>query len=247
MEKKILAFAAEPRAFATATTYLRGWPSFSKPRLVVADDSREYVVKGGQLRRAVCNEQIVARLGQLLDAPVGEPSFVVIPEELRSAEPELGHIAPGLAHALLFRRNHSDRAGIAHTDLPENRRRFASLAILYGWAFANDHQLIYPNDAPHLVLSVDHGHFFPGGPEWAAAGLAGAPGAAPDANLVTSARLSDGELKPVLVRLAAVAEDDVFRAVAAPPDEWGMTAADRVAAASFLLARRDHLCSTLGV
>lgn len=247
MEEKIMGMVGIDRAFVTAQTYLRKWDSFSRPRLVACDDGREYVIKGAQVGRAVCNEQIVARLGLTIGAPVGEPSFVLLPEALRNAEPELSHIKPGLCHALLFRAGHSDRAGISHVDAPENRPRFALLAVLYGWAGGNDQQLIYPNTPPHLVLSVDHGHFFPGGPNWNAAGLAAARPAAPDVGIVNDARLTPEELRNAAIRLSRVVEDDVCRAVSAPPDDWGMALPERVAAAGFLWTRRSELLTRLGV
>jgi hypothetical protein len=58
-------------------------------------------------------------------------------------------------------------------DVPDNRPRFAALAVLYGWIPAGDAQLIYRQTVSHLVYSVDHGHFFPGGPNWTLAGLSG--------------------------------------------------------------------------
>src|SRR4051794_7290268 len=153
----IAAKLAQPRRVARAETYLTKWESFSMPVLVECDDRQEYVIKGRQIGRAVVNEHVVARLGHALGAPVGEPAFVDVPAELIALESELRHIPPGIAHGSPFLRDCSDRLWIEHTGAPENRERFARLAVLYGWMHAGDRQLIYANAAPHLVHSVDHG------------------------------------------------------------------------------------------
>ena len=50
------------------------------------------------------------------------------------------------------------------------KNRCALLAVMYGWFQAGDNQLLYRKTPPELVFSVDHGHFFPGGPEWTVEG-----------------------------------------------------------------------------
>ena len=47
------------------------------------DDDHDYVVKTYDLAgRQVVNDQLVARLGELLDAPVGKPALIHIPQDL---------------------------------------------------------------------------------------------------------------------------------------------------------------------
>lgn len=107
--------------------------------------------------------------------------------------------------------------------MQENRQRFAALAVLYGWIPAGDHQLIYRQTAPHLVFSVDHGHFFPGGPNWTVSGLRGEGPSIPYDELITSCRITREELRVVGVQLQAVSVETIAEAVATPPDPWNIT------------------------
>ena len=89
-----------------------------------------------------------------------------MPQELIDAQPEMRHMPAGISHGSQLVPNCSEREAYRYVDIAENRERFAKLAVLYGWMSAGDHQFIYRHDPPNLVHSVDHGHFFPGGPNW---------------------------------------------------------------------------------
>jgi hypothetical protein len=155
------------RAPIKAHTYRRKWESFSRPVLLsCGEKNEEFVVKGRHAGRAIVNEHVVGRLGALLEAPVPRIEIIEVPKDLIDAESELGHLVPGLAHGSQWIPDCSDRQWVQASDLKENRSRFGALAVLYGWVRANDHQLIYSNADPRLVHSVDHGHFFPSGPDW---------------------------------------------------------------------------------
>ena len=248
MEDEIRRLVQEPRISVEAQTFLRKWPSFSEPCLMVCDDKRQYVVKGGcnRLSRAICNEQIVARLGLKIGAPVAVPCFVAVPAELIQAERQLSHITSALSHGNQFHENHSDRAWVAHATEPGNRIRFALLSVLYGWAYAGDRQLIYANTAPHLVLSVDHGHFFPSGPHWCAENLVGTAPAECEPDIVSDAALTSAEIKIALQQLGSITTSDVCQAVSSPPDEWGLSLDERFAIARFLWMRREQLLQSTG-
>lgn len=236
------AMANRPAA-VQAHTFLRVWPSFSRPAALACDDGHAYVVKGKQIGRAAVNDQVVARLGIAMGAPVGEPMLVDVPQALITAEPQIQHLPPGIAHGTRFVENCSDRMWIAHQNVPENRLRFARLAVLYGWASSGDHQLIYPNSPPHVVISVDHGHFFPGGPDWQPPGLTGAPPADVNHEITSQCALTAAELRTALQELANVPEVAIIRAVAAPPDDWAISPDDRVALVQYLSRRRDEMAN----
>jgi hypothetical protein len=223
-----------------ATSFICGWPSYSRPAAVECDDGLEYVVKGRQVGRAIVNEQVVAHLGLALGAPVGKPRLINMPSDLIKYESNLAHFVPGICHGNLFERNCSDRAWIAYTDKQENRSRFALLSVLYGWAYAGDHQLIYSNAPPHLVYSVDHGHFFPGGPNWCEIDLQYSS-CNLDPSLKTDCNLTPDEINKAGAALACITENQILEAVAAPPDEWGITIDERLALVRYLIDRRSEL------
>ncbi len=229
---------------AVAETYHQRWESDSKPVLVTASDGNDYVVKGIHKGRVLVNDRVVGLLGTLLGAPVGKVALIDVPQELISLQPEMGHMSPGISHGTAFLRGCGDREGITHAD-GANRERFARLADLYGWAFASDHQVIYENAPPYTVHSVDHGHFFPGGPNWSEASLAGAGPAQPDQQIVTQANLTPDELRASLPQLEGVTDDELVEIVGGVPTAWGLTIPESVTLVSYLSGRRDQLCQQL--
>jgi hypothetical protein len=228
-----------------AQTFINRWPSFSRPVALGCSDGNEYVVKGQHAGRAIINDQVIAHLGTMLGAPVGQPRIVVIPAELKDIEPLLADITEGTAHGTLLIRNCSDRQWLTYTDLVENRERFALLAVLYGWCYAGDHQLIYANAMPNLVYSVDHGHFFPGGPEWRTETLSRAARAELYEEIVRECQLTSAEQLSALLALEKMDDETIIQAVSAPPDDWGITMNERLALVDFLVRRRVELLDTL--
>jgi hypothetical protein len=239
---------AQGRASEVVAQTYRGmkWASASQPRLLSCDDGRDYVVKGRQLGRVVVNEHVVGRLGAALGAPVGRVVLVHVPLALISLEPELAHMPPGVAHGSEWVSGCSDRLWIDHIDEPANRPRFASLAVLYGWIPAGDQQLIYSNAAPHVVYSVDHGHYVPGGPNWTVAQLQGAglPVLHPD--LATGCNLDRTDVLDALTRLRGIDDQQIADVIAGPPNEWGFTTDERVETAMYLAHVRRIMAPRTG-
>jgi HipA-like kinase len=239
------AFAKRP-AQITAHTYRRKYTSASNPVVLVCGDTNiEYVVKGRQNGRMIVNEQVVARLGLLLGAPVPHVSIIDVPQNLIDAQPEMKHMPSGGSHGSQVIPNCSDREDCKHVDLAENRERFSKIAVLYGWVSAGDRQFIYRIDPPNLVHSVDHGHFFPGGPNWNMAQLAGVPAAECDPNVTTSAKLTLDDLIKAAAPLVGIQDTNIAEVVAIPPDDWPFSLDERAAVAEYLSLRRDELIAGL--
>ena len=228
-------------AIPKAETFHRKWPSFSRPVLVTCDDGKKYVLKGAHCGKAIVNEQIVARLGALLGAPVCPTLLVEIPAELCNIEPQMNDISPGLAHAIEYIDDCSERAGIDHTGLRENRERFASLQVLYTWMFAGDHQLIYRTSPPHLVYSVDHGHFFPGGPNWTVQSIAGVTAILQYDTMFNAAAITSAERTNTLSCLGRLSDREIDDIVAIPPSSWGIDHAERVALSTMIKNRKSEI------
>lgn len=206
------------------------------------DSGGQFVAKGTRNRQGLVAEHVVARLGQLLEAPVGDIALVDIPVALRSS-PDVAAMGAGLAHATRFIENLTNRQAIAYTDVPGNRARFGSLCALYSLSGANDWQLFYTT-GDRLVHSLDHGHFFPNGPNWTPATLGAAPPATVDP-WFAGAALTNVELAEARARLATITDDDIDKILNGPPPEWTFTAADRGALGNYLRSRRDHLLTLL--
>jgi hypothetical protein len=155
-------------------------------------------------------------------------------------DPEDG-IATGVAHGSQFKPNASkQKERIRCQDLPDNRTRFASLAVFYGLAQASDHQFFYEDGSNH-VLSFDHGHFFPGGPNWSTVTLAQVGPAVPDQQIVQQCNLTVDEISAAKSTLERLTTEVIVAAVAAPPAAWGLSLDERVALAAYLEKRRNEL------
>lgn len=224
----------------SVVTVLRAFGTASRPVLVECSNHEQYVIKGSQNAKMLYNEYVCARLGNLLGASVGWAVFVEIDPALRANDPVLQHFGAGLALGSLRIPSASDRAVIKYNDIPQNRSAFASLAILYTWVKANDHQLIYQETPPNPVWSVDHGHHFPSGPNWTITSLTDEINITRDA-FFDSCMLLPDELQPFWVKLAAITDDDIDKVTKAPPVEWGVDTADRNALRNYLITRRNNL------
>ena len=219
-----------------------GVSTASQPQKFMCDDGQLYLVKltnnpHGDGKGNVA-EQVVARAGALIGAPVPEVALIELAAELIGASQLPVVPDPGLHHGSRWAYGYTDRQHLAYVD--QNRDRFGALDVLYAWTFCSgDHQWIYRNEPPHHVLSVDHTQFFHGGPGWTAEGLrANSTNMTADATLA-SLTLTSADRGPALERLRLVTEDDIARIVSVPPSEWGVSMAERVALAQYLHQRRE--------
>lgn len=225
----------------SVVTYHRKWPSFSKPALVTCTDGIQWVLKGSQNQRALVNEQVVARLGLAIGAPVCEIELLELTQALRDIEPELTEVACGLGHGVKFVPDCTDRQAINHTGEDYNKKRFAALQILYTWAHAGDNQLIYAVQPPHLVYSVDHGHFFPGGPNWTIEQLSSCGPITTLDPMFDACGIEIETLKSYSEVVQGIDDVSLRAIVDVSPDSWGINAAERDALFEFLLRRKKEL------
>ncbi len=155
---------------------------------------------------------------------------------------DLQHMPAGVSHGSLLIKNCSEESPEpAHHDVPDNRDRFAMLAVLFGWTHARDRQFIYSLTVPPLVYSVDHSHFLHGDPFWSTATLEAAPRARISRDIVEKCGLDADSLRIALGRLSAVGSHVIAEAVSRPPDSWSVTLDERVAAALYLDKRKSEL------
>lgn len=240
---------AQPEEPLLIETFVKAWNTSARPALFRCYDNRKYIIKGQQAGRQIVNDQIVARLGVIINAPVGYPRIAEIDSELSEGYPELDYLTPGTAHATLFIEGCKDERDLSkfYTEQAENIPRFASLCVLYGWVLARDHQFLFEEEFPNRVYSVDHGHFFPGGPNWTMEALSQAPPAELDTRLrrLCSFSQESPEIRNTLEKLNKVSEDKIIQAVAAPPIEWGLTMEERVTMVEYLVKRQKELINLL--
>jgi hypothetical protein len=217
----------------------------TRPAWLQCDDNEIYVVKGSYAGRSIFNDHVCGLLGNAMGAPVPSVSLIMVPQELIVAEPQIADFSPGLAHGSLYVGDTSDRLWLAHMDKEYNRGRFALLSVMYGWLCANDNQLIYANQEPYLVYSVDHGFFFPGGPEWKISNFANSIEAKPYEEIRTQCSLTEQEIGVAIQALGRVSTTKIVEAIAWTPDEWGVSLEEKAALASFLCTRQDTMVNVV--
>lgn len=230
-----------------AQSFVKAWPTFSRPVSIEGDDGHSYVVKGLRtdqpaMPHAITTERTAGLLGQALGAPVPDVVLVDV-SGLVAVEPAMAHMIPGVVHGTRELDHCSERLAVTAPGTDRNKKVFAGLAVLYGWFQAADHQLVATMDPPGDVYSVDHGHFLPGGPTWSAATLLSASPPAPDPNFAPHTRPAD--LEEVARRLEQIDDRGIAQALG-QPTSWGVPLADRVALGQYLSSRRVKMIELLG-
>ncbi|HAG84063.1 MAG TPA: hypothetical protein DCL61_23645 [Cyanobacteria bacterium UBA12227] len=94
-----IAFPEEP---ILSITFRRSWNSSARPVWVRCIDKNEYIIKGQQAGRQIINDQIIARLGIAMGAPVGQPQLIEISQELIDIEPDFSYLTAGIAHGTMY-------------------------------------------------------------------------------------------------------------------------------------------------
>lgn len=234
----------------TASTFLRCLSqSASAPVLYRANGDR-WVVKlphrqsGHGSVKAMVSEQVAGRCGILIGAPVPEVGLLKLSPDLWPPPEDWDRdqvIDVGVYHCSRFHEGFGDRFdGLDYIE--ENRGRFAYLELLYRWVHCeSDHQLIYREEPPYDVLSVDHGAFLPGGPDWSLSSLWSA-GCSPAAQpFFGPAGLTRTDRSPAIDALRRVTDVQIAAIPVAIPASWGISNEERLAIAAFLACRRDAL------
>ena len=221
-----------------ATTFRHKYGTASQPILVECSDGLEWIVKGQQNGKMIYNDYVIGNIGCLLKAPIPRVDLVHVPEEMIRNCAAMGHMQPGISHGSLFIKDCTDRTGIQPDYLNnENEPRFASLHVFFSWMHSNDQQWIYEKLPPNRVYSVDHGHFFPGGPNWTIDSLRVAQ--LPQfVNEFQTFRINPMHYEEPLSYLESLKAEQISEIVIdMPPKEWSCSIEERFELLDFLLKR----------
>lgn len=222
----------------TVITFRHNYNTASKPILVECSDGLEWVVKGQQNGKMIYNDYVVAKVGFLLNAPIPNVSLVNVPEEMIKNCVGMQHMHPGISHGSLFINNCTDRLGIEPKYInEENTPRFANLHVLFSWVHTNDQQWIYEKQPPNKVYSVDHGHFFPGGPNWTIDSLKTAPSPQFIKEFQNCGLTQQHYEEPLKLLESLKPEKFSEIVVDMPPKEWRCDINERLALSEFLFKR----------
>jgi len=222
--------------------------SMTHPWICRAEDKELYVIKfqvpnNPSLVRSYAAEQVVARLGQLIHAPVAPVFLSSCTSSLLGANPLLSSFCAGVCHATRLEKvEAAELRPIPPPTSQQDREDFAKLAVLFGWCVGSDQQLLRlaadSSTRPDGILSVDHGLFFPGALGWSRAHLESAGPPVIDPIFMDVERTVVDE---TIARLKLVTDDQIARAIAHIDPSWGVSDEDCVALALYLSRRRDIL------
>jgi len=184
------------------------------------------------------NEQIVGRLATLAGIAVCEPALVGIPEDLAGTEVCPGYVLEEcVAHGSLAVDGAVEvRANLSHRSEDDNARRQAGYLVLHDWLWGGDDQWLRVAANGNEYFSHDHGHYFPGGPNWTIEGLKAArdqPHPSPSA----VDGLDADELERLAGRLAALEKEEIAANVEVLPEAWPVGAKEIAAVVDFAVRR----------
>lgn len=215
--------------------------------MVRADDGADYwckAVNNPSSARIPANEQIAGRLGLLIGASVADPTLVKL-DGIAGWEFHAGRVVEsGWAHGCAAVDGAFETRSLDHRGDDHNRVRHAGFYALMDWLAGGDQQWLYSSSAENAYFSHDHGHFFPGGPDWTQQALAATGTAARQLGVAP-----DGLDKTELNRLADAIEaatrgqiDDVLSKI---PAAWPVSDEELAALAAFLESRRAPAAARL--
>ena len=214
--------------------------------LVAADDKRRYWCKplnNLQSPRVSINEQIVARLGQLIQAPVCDPQFVlldgIVGWEFRPGH----HVEAGWAHGCLAVEPSHETHDLTDRSSDDNSKRHAGMFAVHDWLGGSDPQWLVKTDADNAYYSHDHGHYL-AGPNWTEHDLANrtndtfALGNDP-------AGLDQAEVHRLASAIEQVSREQVEAKLSMIPAGWPVGDGELDAVCSFVYDRRTAVAGRL--
>lgn len=215
--------------------------------MVRADDGGDYwckVTNNPTSPRIPINEQIAGRLGVALGVSVTTPALVKL-DGIAGWEFHPGlHVEAGWAHGCAAVAGAFETRSLEHRSDDDNRRRHAGFYALMDWLAGADQQWLYSSVEQNAYFSHDHGHFFPGGPNWTTEALA-AVGVGDRTLPVPPDGLDGAELARLAAAIESMTKDDIDSVMSNIPADWPVTDDELAALSNFLEARQAPVAGRL--
>lgn len=226
----------------------------NRPVELYCDDDKHYMVKGVQVGKPLVCEVFVSVLGAMLGAPIADACIVDVPFGFieivnlgvrnYSGDPAMATWKAGPAFGShMFSPEYEQGPCGEYAELQENRRRYALLAVLFGWIGGHEAEYLY-HRTDQSVVSIDFDHFIGERKQgWSLADLTAPhePTLEPE---LAPLNFTPDELAPHIEALGAVSDRSLASGIATCPDQWTITEQERVALYDYLRARRDVLIAT---
>jgi hypothetical protein len=239
---------ADEADIALKTVLRQGNTGGSGAFLAFADGARYWVkpLNNLQHERVCVNDQIVGRAAARIGALTPTVRTARIPPELAGCEFRGDHqLEEGIAHASLAVNSAVEINVLANRDKDDNERHHAEFVALFDWCWGGDaQQWLVGQAAEERCFSHDHGHYFPGGPGWTAAGLE-ANVDTPNVYSYGGTAFSQEVLNSVAGLLEAVSRKDLISVLAAIPTSWPVTNAELETVGYFLERRAPDVAARL--
>lgn len=219
--------------------------------LIRGDDGGRYWCKAlnnPQHPRVPINEQVVARLGELIGAAVCSPALVYISEDLARSGWEFRpgvQLERGWVHGSRAVDGVIETYSLDHRGDDDNAVRHASFYALHDWLAGSDPQWLIAGGEQNRYYSHDHGHYFaPTGPAWTADALR--QHVADTFTLpFDPAGLDDSELQRLAAALDALSRQDIAVSLAKLPTDWPIEDHELDALLEFVDLRRSPVAQRL--
>ena len=216
--------------------------------MVAADDGHDYwckAVNNPASPLVPVNEQVSARLAVLIGVAVPEPQLVAL-DGLVGWEFHPGRtVEAGWAHGGRAVEGAIETRDLHHRADDDNRVRHAGFYALIDWLAGGDQQWLYAAPEQNAYYSHDHGHFFPGGPDWSPATLNYLGQTTAVSVGVDPGGLDPAELNRLADAIEGVTREGIDGVMSKIPAEWPVDDSDLEALADFVEARRPGAAQRL--
>lgn len=209
--------------------------------LGLADDGQRYWIKtinNAQGERVPITEQIVGRIGSLIDAPTCRVQTIGIDSNFVGWEFKSGKkLEQGIAHASLHVEDAVLNRALDHRVDDDNVKRHAFVFALYDWCWGGDIQGLLAAKEENKFYSHDHGWYLPPeGAQWNIAEL--------EAKVDTAHEMQKNEdgidhsaADEVAMALEAVQKENIRNALSCIPSAWPVNDAELECVGFFLEKR----------
>jgi len=215
--------------------------------LVQADDGQDYWCKAlnnPTSTRIPINERSAALLGRRIGVAIPEPALVDLSGIVGWEFHPGTFVEAGWAHGAAAVEGAIETRNLQHRGDDDNRARHAGFYALMDWLAGGDQQWLYSGPEQNAYYSHDHGHFFPGGPDWTTASLAAVGTSAQQLTLPPTG-LDESELDRLADELEATTNAEIDAALSQIPAAWPVADAELEALAGFIAARQASVAARL--
>ncbi|HMT04826.1 MAG TPA: hypothetical protein PKD76_04700 [Solirubrobacterales bacterium] len=219
-----------------------------RPILVQAEDGHDYwckVVENPMSDRVPTNELIAAGIGEKLGVAMPKTRIMDVTELIGWEFVEGRFIRNRWAFGSRNVIGGTPTHDLKHEQRDGNSKRYVGFYALYDLLVGGDPQWLINVTDDHGYLSFDHGHFFPGGPDWSTRSLR--PALQTEAHRLNQppGNLDLDEVNRVGTAIESLSRADIDEVVSRVPPEWPVSDPELAALAGFIDARRETVTARL--